>query len=51
MGKISHGQKSQNHRILDDYLESICAKFGWYRSKIKKIKPRDIFTYKTYIKL
>ena len=31
-------------------MESICAKFGGYRSKIKQIKPRDIFTYKTYVK-
>ncbi len=41
--------KIQNHRILDICLEIISTKFGWSRSKINKIKTRDIFTYKTYI--
>ncbi len=43
--------KIKNHMILDICLENIFAKFGYSWSRIKKIKPSQYFTYKTYIKL
>ncbi len=50
MGKISH-LKIQNHRILDICLEVISTKVGWSRSKIDKIKTRDILPIKPIYKL
>ncbi len=38
--------KIQNHRILDICLEIISTRFGWFRSKINKIKTRDILLIK-----
>ena len=43
--------KIQNHRILDICLEIISTKFGWSRSKINKIKTRDILLIKPIYKL
>ncbi len=50
-GKIFRGRilKIQNHGILDMCPENVFTKFGWYRSKIDKIKSSQSFTYKTYI--
>ncbi len=43
--------KNQNHRILDICLEIISTKCGWSRSKINKIKTRDILLIEPIYKL
>ncbi len=43
--------KIQNHRILDICLGVISTKFGWSRSKINKIKTRDILLIKPIYQL
>ena len=50
-GKFLGGRilKIQKHRILDVCLVNISTKFGQSRSRIKKIKTSQCFTYRTYI--